>query len=249
MSSRFTPLELPRWSECDEFRALVSAFEQVLPLRRSSDLQQRPFVQLLIVASGGLLGEVSRILNAAAEHAIADDSERITLRHLEHACHAQFERAWPVCPRPFADETFGSWFGRVAARYRMDVDHLAESTGVELEIGRDCFGWLTMPSPRGRTLQRLAALARVEPITLANLASGGPVAAAGPTIWFCCRCFFLNPLEVESPYWHAAWLAMEPAYCPVHNVAPRAAAAWRPRQGAQHREAVRLRRQPPHDAL
>jgi len=69
-------------------------------------------------------------------------------------------------------------------------------------------------------LQRLAALARVDPITLANLASGAPVAAAGPTIWFCCRCFFLNPLEVESPYWHAAWLAIEPSRCPVHNVAP-----------------------------
>ena len=91
-----------------------------------------------------------------------------------------FERAWPVCPRPFVDETFGSWFGRVAARYRMDVDHLAESAGVELEIGRDCCGWLTMPPPRGRTLQRLAALARVDPITLANLASGAPVAAAAP---------------------------------------------------------------------
>ena len=88
-SSRFTPLELPRWSECDEFRALLGAFEQVLPLRHSSDLQQRPFVQLLVAASNGLLGDVSRILNAAAERAILDNSERITLRHLQQACDAR----------------------------------------------------------------------------------------------------------------------------------------------------------------
>lgn len=89
MSSRFTPLELPRWNECDEFRALLGAFEQVLPLRHSSDLQQRPFVQLLVAASDGLLGDVSRILNAPAERAILDNSERITLRHLQQACDAR----------------------------------------------------------------------------------------------------------------------------------------------------------------
>ena len=32
---------------------------------------------------------------------------------------------WPVVPRPFHDETFGSWFGRLALRYRIDVDQEA----------------------------------------------------------------------------------------------------------------------------
>ena len=31
---------------------------------------------------------------------------------------------WPVVPRPFQDETFGSWFGRLALRYRIGVDEL-----------------------------------------------------------------------------------------------------------------------------
>jgi AAA+ superfamily predicted ATPase len=66
-----------------------TTLEQVLPLRHSSDLQQRPFVQLLVAASNGLLGDVSRILNAAAERAILDNSERITLRHLQQACDAR----------------------------------------------------------------------------------------------------------------------------------------------------------------
>jgi hypothetical protein len=52
-------------------------------------LQQRPFVQLLVAASDSLLGDVSRILNAAAERAILDNSERITLRHLQQACDAR----------------------------------------------------------------------------------------------------------------------------------------------------------------
>ncbi|CAN7653285.1 TniB family NTP-binding protein [Trinickia sp. LjRoot230] len=89
MSSRFTPLELPRWSECDAFRALLGAFEQVLPLWHSSDLPPRPFVRLLVAASDGLPGDVSRILNAAAERAILDNSERITLRHLRQTCDAR----------------------------------------------------------------------------------------------------------------------------------------------------------------
>ena len=85
MSSRFTPFEIPRWTESDDFRRLLRAFEQVLPLRRASDLVQRTLVQFLISASEGLLGEVSRLLTEAAEEAILDGSERILLEHLERA--------------------------------------------------------------------------------------------------------------------------------------------------------------------
>ena len=63
---------MPRWTESDDFRRLLRAFEQVLPLRRVSDLAQRPFVQFLISAGGGLLDEVSRLLGEAAEQAILD---------------------------------------------------------------------------------------------------------------------------------------------------------------------------------
>jgi hypothetical protein len=40
-------------------------------------------VQYLLAASGGLLGDVSRMLCDAAEQAIADGSEAITLAHLD----------------------------------------------------------------------------------------------------------------------------------------------------------------------
>lgn len=88
MSSRFTPFEIRPWTESDEFRRLLHAFEQVIPLRKSSDLQQRSTVQFLIAVSQGLLGRVSRILNMAAEYAILDSSERMTIAHLERAAHA-----------------------------------------------------------------------------------------------------------------------------------------------------------------
>ena len=87
-SSRFTPFEIPRWSESDDFRRLLRAFEETLPLRRASDLEQRPIGQFLIAASGGLLGEVSRLLSSAAEQAIRDGTEQFTLQRLERTAHA-----------------------------------------------------------------------------------------------------------------------------------------------------------------
>jgi AAA+ superfamily predicted ATPase len=83
MSSRFTPFEMPRWTESDDFRRLLRAFEQVLPLRSASNLVDRPVVQFLIAATDGLLGEVSRLLTEAAEQAIIDGREQITLEQLE----------------------------------------------------------------------------------------------------------------------------------------------------------------------
>ena len=87
MSSRFVPFEIPCRNESEEFRRLLRAFEQVLPLRNSSDLAQRPIAQFLLAASAGLLGEISRILTEAAEHAIHDGSERISLELLEYAAY------------------------------------------------------------------------------------------------------------------------------------------------------------------
>lgn len=88
MISRFTPFEIPRWRESDDLRRLLGAFERVLPLRKPSDLMQRPIVQFILVASGGLTGEISRLLNEAAALAVLDGSEQITLAHLEHVALA-----------------------------------------------------------------------------------------------------------------------------------------------------------------
>lgn len=114
------------------------------------------------------------------------------------------ERTWPICPRPFADETFGSWFGRAAARYHMGVDQLAEATATELELGPNCIGWLTMPAPQSQTLRRLAIQARINPDILAGLPVGDSAPTSDAVLWYCRRCLFVNPIEVESHYWRAA---------------------------------------------
>ena len=84
MRSRFASFEIPRWRESEEFRGLLKAFERVIPLRKPSHLDQRLTAQFLLAASDGLKGEVSRLLNTAAELAIRDRSECINLGHLEH---------------------------------------------------------------------------------------------------------------------------------------------------------------------
>ncbi len=88
MSSRFTPFEIPRWRENDDFRRLLTAFECTLPLRKASDLGQRPIVHFMRLASNGLTGDVAKLLGEAATMAIRDCSERITLTHLEQAAYA-----------------------------------------------------------------------------------------------------------------------------------------------------------------
>ena len=83
MRSRFAPFELPRWRETQEFRQLLSAFERSLPLKKPSNLAERSIVQYVVGRCNGLLGQLSRLLTQAAEYAILDGSECITLSHLK----------------------------------------------------------------------------------------------------------------------------------------------------------------------
>ncbi|TPQ43525.1 transposase [Cupriavidus pinatubonensis] len=85
MSSRFARFEMPRWQESEAFRGLLAAFERILPLRRPSNLSRQEVVTAILAASGGLTGEVSRLLNSATELAIRDGREMIDVSHIEHA--------------------------------------------------------------------------------------------------------------------------------------------------------------------
>ncbi len=60
MNSRFTPMELPRWRESEDFRRFLHAFEKLLPLKRASSLAQRDLVQFVLAATSGLTGAVPR---------------------------------------------------------------------------------------------------------------------------------------------------------------------------------------------
>lgn len=87
MSSRFTPIELPRWGESEEFRKFLHAFERLLPLKNPSGLAQRDLVQFVLAVTGGLTGAISQLLVRAAELAIRDHSEQIVLSRLQEVAH------------------------------------------------------------------------------------------------------------------------------------------------------------------
>ena len=78
--NRFPPLVLPKWDlETDkDFRQLLASFEATLPLKRRSFLSSAALAPLLLVMSGGTIGELHGLLIRAAEAAIANASERIT---------------------------------------------------------------------------------------------------------------------------------------------------------------------------
>ncbi len=52
---------------------------------------------------------------------------------------------WPLAPRPFDEEAFGSWLGRVAAKYRISVAALWEVSVDEPCQRFENVGWILFP--------------------------------------------------------------------------------------------------------
>ena len=123
-------------------------------------------------------------------------------------------KAWPAVPRPFADEAFGGWLGRVAGRYGITVDELGAAANIQLNLDPDGSGWLAAGAPAGRSMRRLAALSRLAPVEIEALAKFGAVRAGA--LAYCYRCLVLNPQDVFSPYWKDSWLDTSRPPCPDH---------------------------------
>ena len=127
-------------------------------------------------------------------------------------------RAWPVAPRPFAVEPLGGWLGRVAARYRMSVDELAQLYGLELAFDRHSNAWLLLLGIGEATINKLATRARIDSADLNALQPSqlGSVPPPQRQLAYCSACVFLNPQDVTSPCWKRG---MDPAEtcCPIHH--------------------------------
>ncbi|HIM96916.1 MAG TPA: transposase [Gammaproteobacteria bacterium] len=78
VENRFTPALLPAWRMDTTFRQLLASFEQVLPLKRPSLLHGSQLATQIHALSEGTIGEVSTLINMAAEHAIRSGTEQIT---------------------------------------------------------------------------------------------------------------------------------------------------------------------------
>lgn len=77
MGNRFDPVGLPRWTLDREFRILLSSFEQALPLRYPSHLADQELATMLFTLSEGTIGELAKLLSAAAAAAIRTGRERV----------------------------------------------------------------------------------------------------------------------------------------------------------------------------
>lgn len=126
---------------------------------------------------------------------------------------SQWATPWPVVPQPFDGEAFGSWFGRIAGRYRLSVDELASAAGMGSEEAGG--PWLARQAPQGEALLRLAALCRLPADVIGSMGPSKPISAR--RLWYCYPCLDLNVHDVFSPYWRAAWLIQDGAPCAAHQ--------------------------------
>ena len=78
LSNRFTPEVLPKWTKNAELARLLASFERVIPLHKQSQLAGPELASLILDLSGGTIGEMSTLLNAAAIQAINMGAEQIT---------------------------------------------------------------------------------------------------------------------------------------------------------------------------
>lgn len=78
IESRFPQRRLPRWQEGETYRRLLASFEYILPLKEPSNLHKGELARKLFGMSEGVIGELSKIIRSAAQHAIATGVEHIT---------------------------------------------------------------------------------------------------------------------------------------------------------------------------
>ena len=83
MASRFELCAVPRWRYGEDYLALLDSLEAALPLARPSDLSDEPAARRIFALSEGLIGEVVKLLTAAAVAVIRDGRERITLATID----------------------------------------------------------------------------------------------------------------------------------------------------------------------
>ena len=63
---------------------------------------------------------------------------------------------------------------------------------------------------------KLSSLTRMPAGAISSLSAGPTAKPRGAP--YCSRCVFLNPLEVESPYWKKKWLVPGASDCDVHGL-------------------------------
>jgi hypothetical protein len=124
---------------------------------------------------------------------------------------------WPVAPRPFYEEAFGGWLGRVAARYQVSVPMLWEMSADERMPTLGTAGWILFPPISKTALQRLGAVARLDDNRLSHMQTPSDWITDRRRLPYCFRCLVLNDADVSSPRWKREWLEPAVEFCRVHR--------------------------------
>ena len=124
---------------------------------------------------------------------------------------------WPIAPRPFPDEAMGSWFGRLAARYRMSVTEFAEQNDITLPKLQPTVGWLLMPPLDDESMDRIAELARLSRDKIEAIQTPSEWITQRWYFSLCPTCLFLNREDISAPRWLRDWLAPDFIPCRLHD--------------------------------
>lgn len=85
LENRFEPFILPLWEVGGEARSLLASFAASFPLRSPSSIDTEDMARYLLARSEGTIGELARLLTAAAVAAVESGEERINQRTLAMA--------------------------------------------------------------------------------------------------------------------------------------------------------------------
>lgn len=79
MSSRFVPIEMPRWSPGEDMGRLLASLERGMPLRNASGLHSPDLMMAIHARSESMLGDICSLVTEAACASIRSGVECITL--------------------------------------------------------------------------------------------------------------------------------------------------------------------------
>ncbi|MEO8937721.1 MAG: TniB family NTP-binding protein [Burkholderiaceae bacterium] len=85
IASRFEAFALPRWHESPGLREFVVSFGRLPPLHRPFPFGDQEMIRKVMACTGGLTGRITGMLSQAAELAIRQGTESISLDLLDQA--------------------------------------------------------------------------------------------------------------------------------------------------------------------
>ena len=84
ISNRFPPLVVPKWKYDRAFLSLLASIEKTLPLRKQSNMAtSKEISNYILDYSEGYIGEIIDLINLAAQYAIEQKIESITMETLK----------------------------------------------------------------------------------------------------------------------------------------------------------------------